>query len=519
MNDVQHDLLTEPIFGIEGRDGRARVSLAGLLARLGRGEPTEMLALMPHQQHPWHALLVQLAALVVARTGDSHTGEARLARSESEWRDALRALAGSAEAFALVVPDLSKPAFMQPPVPEGSIAEWSPLASPDALDVLVTAKNHDVKMQRFRAPAVEHWVYALVSLQTSEGYSGKMNYGIARMNGGLSSRPCITAAPGVDLALRFGRDVGVWLGERAALLREREYDDRGLGLLWTASWDGGTSLAMSELDPFFIEICRRIRVASEQGALVVRRTTSKAARIAAKELCGATGDVWTPLKTGDGAALTVSSDGFGYKKLSELFVGSDWRRSPAQAVLPADGESPVLIARALVRGQGKTEGLHERVVPVPPGRRRFFATDAGRAEAGALATARIERVATMRNKVLKPALLAVAQGGPAKTNFDDRAADVHIAAFERQVDALFFEALFAALELDAAEATHAWDDTLLELARDVKQRAERALPLPVARRQRALAAGDRAFYGAARNQGFLRPEAEARGESNESADN
>jgi CRISPR system Cascade subunit CasA len=511
VTDALHDLLIEPIFGVEGRDGRSRVSLAGLLARLGRREPTEMTALMPHQQHPWHALVVQLAALVLARSGD-----ARLDRSEGEWRDALRALAGSAEAFALVVPDLAKPAFMQPPVPEGSLAEWNVLRTPDALDVLVTAKNHDVKMERFRAPELEHWVFALVSLQTSEGYSGRDNHGVARMNGGFSSRPCVAAAADVAFDVRFSRDVATWLGERDLLVDQHSYDAEGIALLWIAPWDGLQSLAVNALDPFFIEICRRVRFTTEDGALVMYSRATKVPRTAAKDLKGATGDVWTPLKK-TGEALTVSREGFGYKRLAELLFSADWQQCPAQLVRAEDGHTPVLIARALVRGQGKTEGLHERVVPIPEKAKRFFASLEDRAEAGKLAAARVERVATMRNKVLKPALLVIAQGGPKKPNFEDEAADVHIDAFEQRVDALFFAELFDALDLEVAEAEARWSATLFELASDVKKRAERALPIPVARRFRALAAGDRAFIGSAIKQGFRRPSADLVEGSDDSA--
>lgn len=123
----------------------------------------------------------------------------------------------------------------------------------------------------------------------------------------------------------------------------------------------------------------------------------------------------------------------------------------------------------------------------------------------------------MRNKVLKPALLVIAQGGPKKPNFDDKAADVHIDAFEARVDAVFFEELFDALDLDTEQAEARWSATLFELASDVKKRAEGALPLPVARRYRALAAGDRAFIGSAIKQGFRRSSTDIAGGPDESA--
>ena len=152
------DLLVLPVFTVAMGDARGVVSLAGLLERLGRGDDTELVYLMPHQQHVMHAFVVQLMALVCARTSD-----ARLDRVEEEWRDALRALAGGPEAFQLVVKDLSEPAFMQSPVPEGTTANFKTIETPDALDLLILAKNHDVKGSRIRAPRIEHWVFAIMS--------------------------------------------------------------------------------------------------------------------------------------------------------------------------------------------------------------------------------------------------------------------------------------------------------------------------------------------------------------------
>lgn len=95
---------------------------------------------------------------------------------------------GEAGPWALSGPD-DKPAFMQPPAPKG--LNWTPVATPDALDLLITSRNHDLKQQIARHAEPQDWVFALVSLQTSEGYGGAGNNGIARMNGGSSSRPLL----------------------------------------------------------------------------------------------------------------------------------------------------------------------------------------------------------------------------------------------------------------------------------------------------------------------------------------
>ena len=67
--------------------------------------------------------------------------------------------------------------------------------TPDALDLLITSRNHDLKQAVARRADPEEWIFALVSLQTGEGFGGAANYGIARMNGGSSSRAMMALAP------------------------------------------------------------------------------------------------------------------------------------------------------------------------------------------------------------------------------------------------------------------------------------------------------------------------------------
>ncbi|MBZ0116868.1 MAG: type I-E CRISPR-associated protein Cse1/CasA [Sandaracinaceae bacterium] len=488
------DLLTTPVFTVATEDERIELSLAGLLARLGRGEATELAYLMPHQQHVMHALIVQLAALVCARSGN-----ARLDRDEGEWREALRALAGCDEAFHLVVADLSKPAFMQPPVPDGALDKWSAIDTPDALDILLTAKNHDVKAQRLRAPRLEHWVYALVSLQTQQGYSGRDNHGIARMNGGFGNRPGLGVAPSLDLAARFGRDARALLAAREQLLSEtRPYRADGIALVWLEPWDGARSLSVEKLDPFFIEICRRIRLRRDGEHVRAWARPTKAPRLEAKELKGNTGDAWTPVEVERGTALTLGGGGFEYGKLSELLFGDDWLRPSALEVRPEDGAAPLAIARAIVRGQGKTEGLHDRVVPVPEKARSLFASREGRSRLGALAQARIEAAKSLRLRVLKPALCALLQGGADDLRFDDDRADSLLEDVDRSIDAEFFPRLFEDIAERPEEQRARFERWLLELGKQALARGIDRLPVPVARRERAIAAAEGRFFGGAR---------------------
>ena len=169
-----------------------RLSLPGLLAAMARGEVAGFTALRPHQRPAWHTFLVQLGALALwgAKRED-------LPSDATEWTDLLRGLTPNQQddsPWRMVVDDDTRPAFLQPPVPAG--LKWSPVPTPDALDLLITARNHDLKQTVARDVEAEDWLFALVSLQTSAGYDGAGNYGIARMNGGSSSRPMMGLGSG-----------------------------------------------------------------------------------------------------------------------------------------------------------------------------------------------------------------------------------------------------------------------------------------------------------------------------------
>lgn len=123
-------------------------SLPGLLAAMARDEVRSFPALRPHQRPAWHMFLVQLAARALWTAGRED-----LPKIEADWRDLLLALtAGDAGPWALVGPD-DKPAFMQPPAPLG--LNWKPVETPDALDMLITSRNHDLKQQIARDASAE----------------------------------------------------------------------------------------------------------------------------------------------------------------------------------------------------------------------------------------------------------------------------------------------------------------------------------------------------------------------------
>ena len=484
---------------VTGEARRSSETLPTVLARLAANQPIEFRNLQAHQTHAWHAFLVQLAALALHRGGES-----TLPQDEARWHELLLGLTdGAEEPWCLVVDDVSKPAFMQPPLPAGEDLEaWkNESTTPEAIDVLVTAKNHDVKRERFTAPEPDDWIYALVTLQTMQGFSGRDNYGAARMNGGFASRPGISVVPGLDWSSAFRRDVELLLHRRGALLDSWEFEDDGVALLWLQPWDGLESLRIQELDPFFIEICRRVRLTQADDSLRIRWTSTRVSRVNAKDLNGNLGDLWTPIKTKGLSALTVSERGLDYRLVVDLMFNVErFEPSAAQSLDDDLGETPHFLGRVLVRGQGKTGGYHERWVPIP-GPVAEAASDAAEWRRIALeAEARVEKVATAQRKVLRPALLALHQGGSDDLNFKDDADRTYLSRLDREVDRTFFDDLFRdeMAGLTPEELSDRWDRRLYELAKGLLDEAIDAMPCPDERRYRAIAAAEARFYGGVR---------------------
>lgn len=489
----QYDLSSEPLLGARVEGSQSRLSLPELLAALGTADDVELTAVQPHQQHPWHAFVVQLAAILLHRAG-----VAEVRQDAATWQRWMLDATGCREAWCLVVPDLSKPAFMQPPVPEG---KWSALKKEISvageLDLLVTAKNHDIKMRRVGRGAAQHWASALITVQTFEGYGGAGNYGVCRMNGAYGNRPCVSVASSLRWPEWFRRHVTVALDAREQLTKMFGYTSR-CSLLWLEPWDGLTSLSLEELDPYFLEVCRRVRLRAHDDRITAFGTTTKAPRVDAKVLKGVVGDLWTPTNPSLGKSLTIAGSGFGYRTLRALLFGSDWMHPPTMKSRPGDANL-MLIARALARGQGGTEGYHERVVPIPrPTHAFFLESDDARHALDELSQARVERVRDVQRKVLRPALCALFQGAPEKVDLKDDRASPWVARHDHAIDQAFFESLWNAVELEPEDARLAWDREVLLLAREVFTEATTAVPLPSSHRYRVLSAAEAIFEGSAR---------------------
>ncbi len=481
-----HDLLTDPILTWRSARGlKGRTTLPGALSLIANGQLADFPRLRAHQFHPWCMFITQLAAIALRRGGRTDPD-----LTEDEWRQYLLGLTdGQHEAWCLVVEDLSRPAFFQPPVTERGIGNWNISEHPDDIDILVTAKAHDVKAGLISSDDIEAWTHALVTLQTMQGFLGQGNYGIARMNGGFGNRPRLAVASEVTIASAFLRDLDTLLSTWSLLVTDHGYSEDGLALLWIREWNGEDSLPRATLSPHFIEVCRRVRLEVTPNGLHCTRAPSSGRRSLPEVDNGDVGDPWIPIKRDTDTALTVGERGFDYKLLAELLLEGDYRPGAASVLCEQDGDPVVFSAWALARGKGETKGLHERTLLLA-GRARFrLGRPDGRAALGRRAKDWIADADKMRSKVLFPALKKIALGQTVPSD-----------AFSGRVDEIFFDRLFVTIEAPEDEARFTFEGEISEIAWNELQRAIDRCTVPDARRLKVISEAESLFRGCLRKQ-------------------
>ena len=487
------DLLREPLIQTDA----GWFSLPGLLAAMARGEMQGFPALRPHQRPAWHMFLVQLSVLALDAAG--HRG---LPQDEETWRAALRALTPGYpedEPWHMIGLDRTRPAFLQPADPGG--LKWSGVATPDALDMLITSRNHDVKREIARQAAPQDWIFALVSLQTMEGFGGAGNYGIARMNGGSSSRVLLGLAPTRGASTQI--DPSGWWSRDVACLLDGRTGIAGKALIWQEPWLEGQSLDLSALDPLFIEVCRRIQLTSVDGRIEAARSTSKAARIAGKEVKGNLGDPWAPVHLSEGKSLTLSDQDWTHELLFRLLFKSppEWAVPPLADRQARDARGPMLlVAEAFARGNSKTDGFKSRMVPVPLAMVRELFGERPKA----IAPGVLVDIAAV-DLALRNGLVIVAAGGVReKVKSEHYNRSLHARkALRRQADMMFFPELWTRMSATSdagfTPIRRAFLKQLARIARDEFDRALPAMPCSSLMRPRAEARGRQALeYGLAR---------------------
>jgi CRISPR system Cascade subunit CasA len=514
-----HSLLDNAVFSVGLGDSRSSMTLPQVLAALSSGANLLFVHLRPHQRPAWHAFVVQLAFLALE---DSEGLEPPT--EASAWAALLRGLTPDHPddgPWCLVNENWQQPAFMQAPCSPGREKDFGKSESAvQDVDLLVTSRHHDEKARKgpFERAGLDALVYALVGLQGWSSFMGAGNYNSMRMNGGFSSRPMFRLAFARGSGAEFLRDLAV-LREAAPAWRERA-SDAGIGtaaqlhrLLWLPAWDSG-SLAVADVHPLCLEVCRRVRLVRDGGGLRLRRASSDAMRVAAKSLAGCVHDPWIPIKLdGQPRALTAQAHTLGYRSLHGILFDRASTELPLLA-RPSAAErrslqAATLIAQVLISGDGRTDGFAERELPMPP---EVVSRTVAEPERLALrARAFVELASTMVGKVLRSALIQFADGSDdvAWKNPDfDRAVGPWVARFEREIDERFFVLLFETIVAaqDDTAAQSAWVQWLESRADVLLLQATESLPTRDSARWFARARAER-FMELALHKNFsaLRP--------------
>ncbi len=512
MSEILHNTLTEQLLRVELTDGdRRRLSLPEVYAALAADAVETFPALRAHQAPAWMAFLTQVAAM-----GLEASGLTRPPGDEpAAWAEALRALTSGSEdePWALITPP-DRPALLQAPVPNGSLAEFrTSVETPDALDMLVTSRNHDLKANRMAAAEPDDWLFALVSLQTQEGIMGVRNYGVARMKDGYGSRPFLSvhagdARPGAVLMRNLRTLVA------GANRLHDTAQTMGIGteaavpLVWTEPWDGSAQLSLAKLHPLFVEVCRRVRLERSNGRIVARRAGSKTTRIAAKDRKGNLADPWAPVEAGDEPkVLSITENGFSYKCVCELLFGSKQRsyQLPLLATVHASDTSSeaVLDMAALARRKGGTDGFHTRRLAMPA--RVASLLEAGDIGLAKRAKGRIIQAGEAWSRCLRPALICLVQKGSGDIDWKkwNKPSNTALTApwesrFNNVIDHLFFPELWRALDWDDTQAEREWVRLLAREARRTLDAAAEASPRSEERRIIAIARARNLLEGSLR---------------------
>lgn len=491
------NLLQDSFIRVGLTDGRAvRLSLPEVFEALGADRVLEFTALRAHQRAGWHMLLAQLGALATHRSGTRPV-------TTAEWGAALRALA-PADAWDLIGEEDDRPAFLQPPVSGPYI---DPNRSASALDMLVTSKNHRVKSGGAVNAEPDVWLLALVTQQTMGGRSGPKNEGISRMNSGAGSRPFVGLSPAGGLGAHVMRDIEVMIGARAHLLERTCLRDGGHELLWLLPWDGTVQLSLEELAPWYVDVCRRVRLRRDARGIFWERQGADKPRVNMEGRNGITGDHWAPINLKEGKLLTADTRGMSARVVCDLLLPKGGVRlfqlPDAMRFLPGDRDMRVLM-RVMVGGQGKTGGYHEREIPFRTRTLSLLQTKQGEGQVARVAMEHLQEISELGEAISKGVAAFLTRGDAEKMRSQEKkflervrkAAGPVISRFEAEADPLFFERVQDRIEDPAAELGQIRD--LIGLARQTLLGAIRIKPVPASARLRTEFFSERAFNGAVR---------------------
>jgi len=454
------NLLEDPVFTVRTSDGPETCSLPRIYPLLQQDAVEEFVKLQAHQKQAWHCFLAQLGAIA--------TEDRPMPNSEGGWREALSALA-CREAWNLYTEDLSKPAFMQPPVPEESI---DPFLDGDEIrqidvteyDIPSLSKNHGLKKNRITVSDAEHWAYMLTNVQTSDTYGGS---GHKMSSRAVEGRAFLATTPSLCLGPWIMHDVKRMHRHTDAVTDRYGYDLSGFALLWTIRW--GEPLALSQLHPWYIDCCRRIR----KGDVWMAATTDNM-RVE-EPSNGQTGDPWAPINANENKVLRPRDNTFRYDNLSSLLFTGGYIRPPGFSEVD-DG---YIVFRAMPKDYTERTSIRERII-------RFYNANSddpfGSPDESIIAEEAKYRVkkAGEAESILEHILLWLLKDFDAyKENPGEEANRIRdLPEYDRQVEALhsaidgkYFEQLFDAPNLKDEERWSSWESILVTILQERVQEA------------------------------------------------
>lgn len=512
-------VLTDPVLRVRTEHATRLASLSEVLAMYARGLDFSLPAVRSHQQHPWHAFVCQLAAMALDRAG-----LVRMPTDPTAWRDLILGLTPGPQpedSWNLFQDDLTRPAFMQPPEAHKSAISHYRFNShtPDQIDIIVPASNHEVKQSIALESSYDDWITALVTLQTAAGYPAPFNYGITRMKGGFGNRPCVALTPADQPAQAVRRDVHAiiersqrapeqpragrrrrqptGLADPRARLNLLPADPSLVTLLWTVPWDGTpqSQITLDKLHPLFIEVSRRIRLqpASGQPAsgqpIRAFRATSRKRRVLDSKENGFLPDPWCPMDTKDESSHSPGSHGTTCAQLVEFLTSPDqWELPPTMR--PTAGElnddCPMnLVTRNLTRGRGKTAGYHEQTYRIGPRTLRDLFAEPPRQQAIDAATRRAKEINDMRSALTESLQMCQHKANAAPKEYRNKNSQTNAFHWSNQYHQKVYPSFFDDLEAELAASEdelpnvqQAWLDRITAAAQAVLDSAATSLRPP-----------------------------------------
>jgi len=507
-----YDLLTDPLIGVHTPEGVQRVTLPELLAGLSAGKINGYTGLRAHQADPWHVFLVQLAASIQARHPT-----AALPTDPGYWRDGLLDLAeGKPSAWHLVWEEVTQPAFMQHPWTDTDKDESSTFkvtaTFPDELDVVMTARGHDIKSARTHNSDIEAWLFAIVTSQTISPYGGGKGtiHGVVRMNSGIGSRCIVAWVADPHPSKRFIRETQRSIRERSKILEQGfKFRQQGVCLTWIKPWNRKENqFTIEDLEPFFIESCRFIRLVSTNGEISVRRAPTRPQVGPDSFRNGNVGDPWLPIVSETQAALNIKAPGFSPQIITDLVF---FNRIEKHGFLLAEqlDDYGFLIGSVLASdGNCKTDGFYHIELPVPPKARLDLINKQSRETLGHLAQQLLADAKTVQ-QILGTALAALlSEGEPEKPDFERVKAWLANSRkdFSRHWEAQFFPALWRGAEEAPEAVRQGWQQYLIDGAQALLDQAIERLPLPANRTWRAITQAQGVFRAMLHKKELLRPQ-------------